>query len=199
MSFSGIGLPAIFGDMSKPLSSPTMPHSPWWHTPGDLLDKVDDDILLRDARACLHGLWSLLTDPILPLDYARYAQALVAELTALDGVVPLTASIEEALKLAARAESVLRSDGRSSAINQALMSASRALVPIAYTRGDRFTHDPALPQATFPVLDPIRRLAAEEADTGTAKFAAVAARRARNRVHHALRQANKALAAVLLT
>ena len=76
------------------------------------------------------------------------------------------------------------------------MQVSRALVPIDYTRGDRFDHDPALGQTAWPPLDPIRALAAAK-DGDSANFARVAAVRARNRVAHALDQANAALNACL--
>ena len=71
------------------------------------------------------------------------------------------------------------------------MRASRALVPLDYTTGDRFSHDPALPQNPWPVLDPIRRLA--HASLIDRPFAAVDAVRARNRVLHALQAASQAL------
>jgi len=71
------------------------------------------------------------------------------------------------------------------------MRASRALVPLDYTSGDRFAHDPALPQTPWPVLDPIRALA--RASPADRPFAAVDAVRARNRVLHALQEAVQAL------
>jgi hypothetical protein len=78
-------------------------------------------------------------------------------------------------------------------INDALMKVSRALVPVDYSRGDRFDHDPALPQNPWPALDPIRVLGTLEAGSDAARFATVAAMRARNRVAAALRTANAAL------
>jgi hypothetical protein len=62
-------------------------------------------------------------------------------------------------------------------------------VPVDYTSGDRFDHDPALPQSPWPVLDPLRALAATPDGSDEAKFAAVAAVRAANRLRHALDQA----------
>ena len=40
-----------------------------------------------------------------------------------------------------------------------LMAVSRALVPVDYTTGDRFTPDPAISQPAWPPLDGLRRLA----------------------------------------
>ena len=65
-------------------------------------------------------------------------------------------------------------------------------MPVDYTKGDRFAHDPALPLAAWPVLDPIRALArAPEGDA--MRFARVGALRARNRLQHALVEAVRAL------
>lgn len=75
----------------------------------------------------------------------------------------------------------------------ALMKASRALVPVDYAGGERFLHPPALPVSAWSVLDPIRDLAATTAGTDEARFAAVDAVRARNRLAFALREALAAL------
>ena len=75
------------------------------------------------------------------------------------------------------------------AVNQALVAVTRALVPIDYTDGDRFTPGPALPQGTSPALEPLRVLAAAPAGSDDALFAAVAARRAANRVAVAIGEA----------
>ena len=186
MSFSGVGIPAIFGDMSEPLAGPVMPHSWWWHTPEDLLDKIDETVLLRDARACLHGLWRLLTDRVLPLDYAAFAEALLQELEGLKaplaGRLELTPLIRLARELRRLAAAMVEPS------DATLMRLSRALVPIAYSRGDRFSHDPALPQPAWPSLQPLRALLERDA----AEPHMVAATRARNRVGQALRDAIRA-------
>ena len=69
------------------------------------------------------------------------------------------------------------------------MRISRALVPLDYTEGDRFSHDAALPQPAWPSLRKLRELAAAKPGSDEERFLAVAARRARNRVAHALREA----------
>ena len=82
-------------------------------------------------------------------------------------------------------------------VNLALMSVSRAMVPMDYTTGDRFVHDPALPQMQYPVLDPLRQLAATEIGSDQAYFLTGGARRACNRLARALDEANGALEACL--
>jgi hypothetical protein len=73
------------------------------------------------------------------------------------------------------------------------MRASRALVPVDYTPGERFGHAAALPLPAWATLQPVRDLAATEADSDAAKFATVDAQRARNRLAHALREAQAAI------
>jgi hypothetical protein len=78
-------------------------------------------------------------------------------------------------------------------LNSALMRVSRALVPLDYTQGDRFSHDPALPQPAWPALQKLRDLAAQEPGSDEARFLAVGAARARNRMLSSLREADRAL------
>lgn len=201
MSFSGVGLPTIFGDLSEPTSSAVAPRSWWWHTSEDLLDKIDDRVLTRDAKIVMHALWRLLTDAVLPLDYAEHARRLLAELgrleVALEGRFELAGLIAAATTLRARAAAVMQAAPDEVArVNRALMLVSRALVPMDYTEGDRFTHDPALPQPAWPVLQPLRALAGTTPDSDAARFWTVQATRSRNRTLHALREANAALLAV---
>ena len=76
-SFWGIGIPAMFGALSEQPPAPVKMRNAlgwWWHTPHDLLDKIDEKNLVRDTRVFVHTLWRLLTDPVLPLDFATHAQ-----------------------------------------------------------------------------------------------------------------------------
>jgi N-acetylated-alpha-linked acidic dipeptidase len=173
----------------------------WWHTPDDTLDKMDPDLLVRDTRVYVHALWRLLTDRVLPLDYGRQAEVLRGELKALEaglgGRIDLGPILErvDVLRRLGAALKAKAAEGGAASANRALMRTSRALVPVDYTRGDRFDHDPALSQTAYPVLDPVRRLAATRAGSDEANFAAVGARRALNRVAFALDEANTALEA----
>ncbi len=198
MTFWGVGIPSMLGSLShQPPSDLKMRNALgwWWHTPGDTLDKIDEANLVRDTRVFVRVLWRLLTEEVLPLDYAAHAEALLATLAKLDGPLPLTPLIEATAALRDKAIRLRTSAVAPERANRALMQLSRALVPMDYTNGDRFLHDPALPQAPWPVLDPIRALASTPADL--LPFAMVDATRAQNRLQHALRQANRALDAAL--
>ena len=191
MSFWGIGVPSMFGSMSQQPPGPVAMRNPlgwWWHTPHDTLDKVDEANLVRDTRVFVRVIFRLLTDQVLPLDFAASADALTAELRAIEAMLDGRIALAPVLDSVAAFKSMV---GRA-ASDAALMAVARALVPIDYTRGDRFAHDPALPLAAWPVLDPIRALARAEGEDAV-RSARVAAVRARNRVQHAVLEATRAL------
>ena len=220
-SFWGIGVPSMFMGMSEQSSETSINPTGgvlggaakrngagfgwWWHTPDDTIDKIDPVFLERDARVYVHTLWRLLSDDVLCLDYQRWAMDFQAELTRLQNSLGCVFDISDlqtrTANLASNAGALnaqakmATTPAHYAAINQALMAVSRALVPIDYTNGDRFAHDPALGQSAWPPLDPIRRLAGASGDQ--ARFNAVAATRARNRIGHALDQAIAALDAAL--
>jgi hypothetical protein len=220
-SFWGIGIPSMFMGMGEqPLGADNVMAAVigggtrkgagfgwWWHTPDDTLDKMDPDLLVRDTRIYVHTLGRLLTDRVLPLDYAAHLAALIRTLEKLQqdlgGRFDLAPTIAAAGRLRERAAALnarasrLDNDADAARIDRALMALSRALVPLDYTRGDRFDHDPALGQAAYPVLDPLRRLAAAAVASDAARFATVAARRACNRVDHAFGDAEAALSGVV--
>jgi len=213
-SFWGIGVPSLFMTVGEqPLGSGENVFGSifagsgrkgagfgwWWHTPDDTLDKMDEGLLGRDTRIYLHAIWALLTSPILPLDYAAYAASLAAELGSLRGAVEPVLDLRDVIArvehLAAGARALKEQAGGSNTpddglANAALMKLSRCLVPLDYTSGDRFGHDPALPQAAFPVLDPLRLLVRMREGSEGARFAAVGAVRARNRIRSAIEEAN---------
>jgi hypothetical protein len=193
-SFWGIGIPAMYGALSEQPPSPVKMRNAlgwWWHTPHDTLDKIDAANLVRDTKVYVHTLHRLLTDKTLPIDFAAHARVLLAELASLRDALggrfdlgSLVAAAED-LRAAASAEDVS---------DWALMRASRALDPLYYTTGDRFTHDPALPLPAWPVLQPLRALARTAPETDDARFLIVSATRGRNRLLHALRVATAVLA-----
>ena len=202
-SFWGIGVPSIFMGMSEQPVETTVNLTGsvlggggqrkgagfgwWWHTPDDTLDKIDPDFLRRDAQVYVQTLWHLLHDAVLPLDYRQWVADFTAELAHIAGKINFDLSpLRHRAATLATAVAALQA-ANTPAINPGLMRLSRALVPIDYTSGDRFDHDPALGLSPWPPLDPIRRLAGLEGDD--AKFQSVAAIRARNRIAHALDQA----------
>lgn len=202
-SFNGIGLPAMLGALSEqpPEATRGMRNALgwWWHTPHDLIDKIDTANLVRDTRVFVSVLARLLCEPVLPIDHAAQMRPLLAELGRLRDDLgdrfDLAPLVREAEAVREAAIGLRASAGDPDRINLALMRASRALVPVDAATGDRFGHDAALPLASWPALQPLRDLAAAEAGSDAARFLAVSAVRARNRLGFALRQAAQGLAA----
>lgn len=208
-SFWGIGIPSMFGSLSHQPPGPVKMLTAlgwWWHTPHDTIEHIDPQNLVRDTRVILMVLQRLLTSRILPYDYTAYAGSLGSELArlreklgdrldinALDTAA--TALQKNAATLHAKSKSATAAEA--SRINAALMRASRLLVPLNYTSGERFHHDSALPHVPWPSLEGIRELARQPADSAELPFYSVHARQTRNHVAHALREANAALEAVL--
>lgn len=212
-SFWGIGVPSIYGNMSEQPPDESLNASAslfgnakrlahgtgwWWHTPYDRLDKMDEAILVRDTRIYLHTVWRLLTDPVLPLDYAEHGRYLKAELDALQAAAgdrfDLSPLVERAEALIEVAEELnAAAPEPADILNDTLMAVSRALVPVDYSTGDRFGQDPATPQAAYPALQPIRGFAGLAAESDEAKFLAVGMTRAVNRVAAALDEAIEAI------
>lgn len=208
-SFWGIGIPAIFNSISHQAEDVGAVHGSaklgwWWHTPHDTLDKIDPLILERDTRIFVQVVWDLLTEAVLPLDYGAHATDLRALLDELDAALgarldlaDLRACLDAFFAATHNAEAkraATDSTVETARLNRALMRVSRALVPMDYTRGDRFTHDPALPQEAWPILQPVRDLACLAPGHADEPAYRISARRAANRLGHALRQATEALA-----
>ena len=201
-SFPGVGIPSLFGSFSyQPPGSKKMRNALgwWWHTPHDLIDKIDPANLARDTRILTRIVWPLLADELLPLDYTAQIAALQAEIERLrPGLAdrfPFDALVADAADLAAAYDTFHASTQDAAVKSRALMRWSRVFVPLDYTRGDRFVHDPALPLPPWSVLEPLRRLAATPRGSDDARFAAVDAIRARNRVAGMLAQARRTLGA----
>ncbi len=211
-SFWGIGVPSLFmgmGEQPADTADNVMGavlgggsrlgagFGWWWHTPDDTLDKMDVDLLVRDTRVYVHAIHRLLTDEVLPLDYRAAASVLEKELTRLAAQLgerfDLSRLAAQVATLGDQAALVQTSSAAPDQVNRALVAVSRAMVPMDYTTGDRFTHDPALGQAPYPVLDPLRQLAAATAGSDEARFLTVDAIRACNRVSFAVQQAVAAL------
>uniref|UniRef100_UPI003100EDF5 hypothetical protein n=1 Tax=Neorhizobium sp. EC2-8 TaxID=3129230 RepID=UPI003100EDF5 len=149
-------------------------------------------------------LGELLNARILPLDYAAYAASLRNELADLNAGLAgrlemhgLISAVDELRRHAEAINSIAQNETdrvSSESINDRLRQASRLLVPLNYTFGDRFHHDSALPHPAWPSLAGLRELAALPEGHADIPFFAVHARQTRNRLLSVLRQACAVLA-----
>jgi hypothetical protein len=139
----------------------------------------------------------------LPLDYTRFARAIVAtveELGAAGGRWDAAPALGAARHLAERtgafagAVDAIAAGGhadpaRVEAANRAMGALSRVLIPLFYTTGDRFHHDLAIPVPPLAGLQRARELSGLDPLSDEFRFAAAALVRERNRVVHALEEA----------
>jgi hypothetical protein len=209
-SFWGAGVPSAFMSLSglpkqdtelsrameRLVGSAGFPW--WWHTKDDTIDKIDADVLALDTKVYVAATLRWLNAPVLPLDHGRAAQGLLAELETLQAAAgarfDLAPAVQAARELAGRlsrvADLVAKAPAsRHDAINRGLMRLSRVLVTLAYTSGDRFTHDLALPLPPLAGLQRARELAGLDPQGDAYKFARAALVRERNRAVHALESA----------
>jgi Peptidase family M28 len=213
-SFWGAGVPSAFMSLSglpkqdtelsrameRLVGSAGFPW--WWHTAEDTIDKIDPDVLVLDTKVYVASALRWLNAPVLPLDHARAAQGLAAELETLQAAAgarfdlgPALESVRALCLRLTRVTTMLEGVDRSAparleAVNRLLMRLSRVLVPLAYTAGDRFAHDLALPMPPLAGLQRARELAKLDADGDAYKFARAALVRERNRAVHAFDSAS---------
>jgi hypothetical protein len=183
----------------------------WWHTPDDTLDKLDPELLARDARLYAATLFRLLAEPLLPLNYAA-AAAELDDLVAgyqqrLGGRFDLGPARAQALALRAEAAELgaglerLRAElagggaapANLAALNAGLMELGRATIPLNYTAAGPFGHDTALAVPPLPLLAPAEALASAPAGSDAEKHAAVALRRSLNQLAFGLEAARAAV------
>jgi len=194
-SFLGAGVPSILGSLSRQRDGTL---GWWWHTPHDTLDKIDAARLERDTRVFVLVLDRILTDPVVPLDYAAAARDLREQLETLAAAVGGALDLSPAVTAASRLETLCARLGRAAAragggagaaaINDCIHALGRQLVPATYTASGAYAHDPALETTFLPGLQAARTLAALDADSDEAKFLRVDLVRARNAVADAIQQ-----------
>jgi hypothetical protein len=175
----------------------------WWHTREDTIDKIDPDVLTLDTRVYVAAALRLCGAPLLPLDHARFARAIletVEELGRAGGRWDAGPALAAVRRLVDRAESFVRAvdavaaderggPARVEAANRTMVALSRILVPLFYTTGDRFHHDLAIPVPPLAGLQGARELSGLDPASDQFRFTVAALVRERNRVVHALEEA----------
>ena len=172
-----------------------------WHTERDRIGIADRDNLIRDLKVYSHAIGRFLTDEVLPLDFRATVKEIdeaLAEYEAALGkrlnLKPLRLTFNGmAQRVEALYQRIRKSDVDPARANGALLRLGRALVPLNYSIGDRFEHDPALPLAPLPKLARAREVAAmEESDPERVPFLLCDLQRQANKVAHLVAQARQA-------
>ena len=177
----------------------------WWHTEADTVETADRDVLALDTRIYAATLARLCTGPVLPFtlaDAAREIDDLLAQYERQAAgrfdLGPARARATEAIRATAALDARARAlsernahpdDPEARAVVEAQKAVTRALVPLRYTAGNRFEHDPAMPAPALQLLRDVPLLATLPPESDAARFLATALVRKRNAVCHSLREA----------
>jgi hypothetical protein len=174
-----------------------------WHTEEDLLDIADRDILLKDMRIYAAATMAAANATVAPFDFARTVAGFSATLDRYDagacGHFDFSPSrhalseLREALdKFGKHTATLARRDVTAPEVkraNAALRRLARLLVPVNFTRGPAFFHDPAESIPALPDLHPALTLG--DAPPELAGFTATHLTRGQNRLVAALRDAKR--------
>ncbi|MGI8689371.1 MAG: M28 family peptidase [Thermomicrobiales bacterium] len=177
----------------------------WWHTEADTVETADRDVLALDTCIYAATLARFCGGPVLPLilaDAAREIDDLLAayeqQVAGRFDLTPARARAAEAIRategLDARARTLIEAktrpdDPEARAVVAAQKAVTRALVPLRYTAGNRFDHDPAMPAPALQLLRDLPLLATLPPESDEARFLTTALVRKRNAVCAALRAA----------
>ncbi len=144
-----------------------------WHTENDTIEIADRDVLMTDMKIYLLSVLRHANAPVLPADWTRATREYRATIAGyqeaagdrfdLDPAQRATTALEEALdRLYAGIDGGTVDEAAANTVQMAL---SRILVPLHFTAGPRFTHDPAYTAPPLPVLYPATALPEHGPDT----------------------------------
>jgi hypothetical protein len=209
-SFWGVGLPTLFGVMSRSAGEQSesaaslkelLGHGGlpwWWHTVHDTIDKVDPEVMAKDTRVIALAACYFCSNSVLPLDFVDAGQEILGLLEEFKkqsgGRVSLDGTIQNARAFLKSAEAFhsaisgvsFRSQKKIDLINRTLTALGRILIPVVQTAVSTFDHDLALPMKRMPAFQPVAALAAMDENSNAARFLKTRLIRERNRVDHAL-------------
>ncbi|MGQ0766115.1 MAG: M28 family peptidase [Gemmatimonadota bacterium] len=176
-----------------------------WHTEDDLIHIADRDVLMTDMKIYLASVMGVANATIAPFDFRRTVASLRAALQRYEapvmGRVDFGAAREaldeldrELVAFSARCRALEQrsvDDPEVRAANRAIRRLARALVPVNFTRGPRFFHDPAETTPALPDLAVALNVAeTKESEIG---FLLTHLVRGRNRLVASLKEAVRAI------
>jgi N-acetylated-alpha-linked acidic dipeptidase len=176
--------------------------SPVWHTAADALEIADLSILRRDLQVYLTTIVRVVNAPLHPFDYTASVLEIGAALqryqAAAGGELDLN-GVKQDLSRLRHAVGAWRSDADTALarhpgnqalrrrLNATVRRLARLLVALAYARGERFDHDPAVPFSAVPRLEAALHVAS--APEAVRPFLRTALVRERNKVWAVIREA----------
>ncbi|HVB39110.1 MAG TPA: M28 family peptidase, partial [Vicinamibacterales bacterium] len=179
--------------------------NPAWHTPDDLPEVADLDILRRDLAVYLTTILRVVNAPLYPFDYGSAVAEITAAVetyrTEAGGEIdlgPLVADLQDlqtTIRAWQRAAGPRAASGDATErrrLNAVMRRLARILVPLNYARGERFDHDPAVKLPPVPRLEAASTIAS--APPALRPFIRTTLTRERNKIAAMLRAARRELA-----
>jgi hypothetical protein len=174
-----------------------------WHTEEDLIHIADRDILLKDIRIYLAAVMGAANATIAPFNFRqtlrtfsltldRYQAPVTGHFDfgpARQAIAELDAALAALGTFACKAAAGSAGDPVARRVNRAIRRLARHLVPVNYTRGPAFFHDPA--ETTPPLPDLAPALDAPGMDAHQLGFLRTHLTRGQNRLVAALRDARR--------
>ncbi len=142
----------------------------WWHTKEDTFDKVDEEIVLRDAKviAKLSAIFANIDR--LPADMKGFAEIMEQRLCEMNSALssdfdlaPVWPAMEQLKETIARFEAKL-SQYEPAAADDAVIKIAGEMVRITYTASSRYHQDPATEGPMFPALSTAMGLTPENTE-----------------------------------
>jgi len=168
-----------------------------WHTEDDTLEIADRDVLKKDIELYTTAVLHFANALVVPIDWRLTAAEFEATIgryqEAAGGRFDLGPSRAALAALSAALDrfygAIEAGSIAAGAANAAIRDLARILVPINFTRGPRFQHDPALNIPQLPTIEPALRLGRH--DAATLGFAKAQLMRGQNRLVAALGEATR--------
>lgn len=206
-SFWGAGIPIQIMLKYEPVDSkrvsPCPGGGPWWHTDQDTIDKMDEEILLRDALMNAKIACRILNSAVLPVEIVGFAgimrtflgkiQAGLSDDFSMDGVLRAMDELEPWLerlevhfgkKLKAEQEAdqeVKNSDG-------IIKRVAGEMARLTYTYGSPYGQDRAIPYQPFGILKRAAGMTRENTPDTVYLFQMTEFKRACNRIEGQLEE-----------
>ncbi|ADO44378.1 putative peptidase (plasmid) [Ketogulonicigenium vulgare Y25] len=125
-----------------------------WHTENDTIEIADRDVLQKDIALYFAAVAGLAQADQLPFDWRLSAAEYVETIAQYQAACAfdLTPAAQAAGTLAAAIDALYAQDLPPAVFNDKVMALSRLLIPAHFTRGPRFSHDPALNVPPLPAI-----------------------------------------------
>jgi N-acetylated-alpha-linked acidic dipeptidase len=171
-----------------------------WHTENDLMDIADKDLLLRDIKVYAQAVDGVANAEVLPFDWTAATKEFAGTVEGYQKAAGAAFDLGPAKQAIRDLDKALRSFRRAvqtgaitaERANAVILELGRILVPISFTRGTRFKHDPAVPIPPLPMLSAANDIRATPKELRG--FAETQLTRGQNQVVAAMRAAIKTIA-----